>query len=116
MTVEAIRSELDMIVDAAVSSVPVEAIYLFGSFADGTAREDSDIDVYVVVADDMEMRDLHAIWAIRKKMVGKQKRGIDLLVGRQGKFDEWKTYFPSIESEIAEKGLRLYEQVSRRVG
>ena len=46
-----IQHELDVIVEGILQTVPAEAIYLFGSYANGTPNEDSDLDIYVVVPD-----------------------------------------------------------------
>ncbi|MCL2775723.1 MAG: nucleotidyltransferase domain-containing protein [Oscillospiraceae bacterium] len=102
------RTEINEIVSSILSSVPALEIYLFGSFAKGTEREDSDYDFYVVIPDDSGMRELEANWAIRYSLVGKQKRSIDMLVGTQSKFNRRKDYFYSIENEIKDTGVKLY--------
>ena len=105
---EAYRAEINDIVDSILSSVPALEIYLFGSFANGIEREDSDYDFYVVIPDDSGMREREATWAIRGELVGKQKRGIDMLVGTQSKFNRRKDYLYSIENEVMESGVKLY--------
>ena len=105
---EAHRAEINEIVDSILSSVPALEIYLFGSFANGIEREDSDYDFYVVIPDDSGMREREATWAIRGGLVGKQKRGIDMLVGTQSKFNRRKDYLYSIENEVIESGVKLF--------
>jgi len=50
--------------------MPIEAVYLFGSFAKGTANKDSDIDVALVVnhfdGDYFEV--IPPIWRLREKI------------------------------------------------
>ncbi len=46
---DSIRSELDTLTKIIVDTVPVEQIYLFGSYAYGTPHTDSDLDLYVVL-------------------------------------------------------------------
>jgi len=101
------RTEVNEIVKSILSSVPALEIYLFGSFASGTAREDSDYDFYVVIPDDSDMREREATWAIRGA-IPRQTRGIDMLVGTQSKFNRRKEYFYSIENEVIEKGVKLH--------
>ena len=44
----AIRQNLDEISQIIAQTVPVESLYLFGSYAYGTPCKDSDLDLYVV--------------------------------------------------------------------
>jgi predicted nucleotidyltransferase len=47
-----IQKKLEAIKDAVLHVVPnTEAIYLFGSYANGTPQDDSDLDIYVIVPD-----------------------------------------------------------------
>jgi predicted nucleotidyltransferase len=57
---ETIRAELDKLTELIVNAIPVEQIYLFGSYAYGTPHKDSDLDLYVVLKDGLPMRDLDA--------------------------------------------------------
>ncbi|MCL2059179.1 MAG: nucleotidyltransferase domain-containing protein [Oscillospiraceae bacterium] len=99
-------SEINEIVNIIHNVIPVIEIYIFGSFANGTAGEDSDYDFYVVIPDN-SLRAREATWKIREALVGKQKRGIDMLVGTQSKFkNNINTY--SIENEVAKTGVKLY--------
>ena len=41
-----IQAEIDKLKDLIVNAVPVEQIYLFGSYAYGTPHKDSDLDFY----------------------------------------------------------------------
>jgi len=43
------NDEIIKIKDAIVSAVDVEKLYLFGSYAYGTPRDDSDYDLYFVL-------------------------------------------------------------------
>jgi hypothetical protein len=55
---EAIRAELDKLTELIINAIPVEKIYLFGSYAYGKPHKYSDLDLYVVLKDDISMRDL----------------------------------------------------------
>ena len=81
-------------------------IYLFGSFADGTNRDDSDCDLYIVVEDsktDWYDQTIQAYKAIRPV----RTRPVDILVGTNSVFEKRKQY-PGIEHEVSEKGVLLY--------
>ncbi|MDR2547387.1 MAG: nucleotidyltransferase domain-containing protein [Lachnospiraceae bacterium] len=101
------QAEINEIVNIILSSVHALEVYLFGSFANGTENEESDYDFYVVIPDESEVREREAIWAIRGAIT-KQTRGIDMLVGKQSKFNRRKNYFYSIENEVKETGVKLH--------
>jgi predicted nucleotidyltransferase len=100
------QQNLDLIKESVLQAVPAEAIYLFGSYAYGTPREDSDLDVYVVVPDDTA--ELGELYADIVGLIG-QKRifELDLLLGRSGVFNRRKNG-PTLERVIAQKGTILY--------
>ncbi|MCL2772745.1 MAG: nucleotidyltransferase domain-containing protein [Oscillospiraceae bacterium] len=101
------RVEINEIVNSILSSVPASEIYLFGSFAKGTERDDSDYDFYVVIPDEIGMHELEASRAINRR-ISRRTRGIDMLVGTQSKFNRRKDYFYSIENEVKETGVKLH--------
>ena len=100
--------EIKGIVDAILSAVPAVAIYLFGSFANGTAADDSDYDFYVVVPDGVQP--LESTWKIKRtlrKSVNRT-RNVDMFVGTESKFNEYKNTISFIEGEVARTGVVLY--------
>ena len=101
------KTEINEIVGAILSAVPAVEIYLFGSYANGTATADSDYDFYVVIPDD-SIRAREATWKIREKLIGRQKRSIDMLVGTQSKFNKYKDSISFIEGEVARAGVKLH--------
>ena len=46
-----INEEIEQIKNIIVNTIPLEKLYLFGSYANGTQREDSDYDFYAVIPD-----------------------------------------------------------------
>jgi predicted nucleotidyltransferase len=62
--IDNIKQNLDKISQIITKTVPVESIYLFGSFAYGTPSKDSDLDLYVAFKDELPMREIDAITAI----------------------------------------------------
>ena len=92
--------------DRIVEQLSPLKVYLFGSFADGTSKEDSDYDFYIVVEDsktDWYDQTLQAYKAIRPV----RKRPVDILVGTNSTFERRKQ-FPGIEREVYQKGVLLY--------
>ncbi|GHV88575.1 hypothetical protein AGMMS50267_09350 [Spirochaetia bacterium] len=103
-----LKTYLEAVTKAIVENVPVEEIYLFGSFAYGTPDDDSDIDLYLVFKDDMNMREYEAIATARKVMFGMQNRSIDLLGQKKQQFLYRSTGFATIEKDVSQKGVKLY--------
>jgi predicted nucleotidyltransferase len=101
-----IESELNLIKESVLQTIPAEAIYLFGSYAYGTPNEESDLDIYVVVPDDVEsLPELQG--DIRRLLWKKKSVPLDLLVGRSSVFNRRKNG-PTLERVIAQKGALLY--------
>ena len=98
--------EIMEIVEAIRNAVPVLEIYLFGSYAMGVAKEDSDYDFYVIIPDE-GMRDIEATWKIQGA-IQKRAKGIDMLVGTKSKFDKYKNTISFIESEVFRTGVKLH--------
>ncbi|MCL1819163.1 MAG: nucleotidyltransferase domain-containing protein [Oscillospiraceae bacterium] len=100
-------NDLKIIKESVLQAVSAEAIYLFGSYAYGTPRDDSDIDIYVVVPDGTtELGELYAdiIGLVRKN---KGRLDLDLLMGCSSVFNRRKNG-PTLERVIAQRGAVLY--------
>jgi predicted nucleotidyltransferase len=103
----AFMDEIEIIKQKLIEQVNPICIYLFGSFARGTAHADSDLDFYIIV-DDGE-KDLHAVAASAYKAIRDVKqRPMDILVGTKSGFDERKDQF-TVENEVFHKGILIYE-------
>ncbi|GHT87233.1 hypothetical protein FACS1894137_14150 [Spirochaetia bacterium] len=106
--IDSIRNELDTLTKIIVDTVPVEQIYLFGSFAYGTPHKDSDLDLYMVLSDEAPMQDLEAMDAIGLAIYKEQNRAIDLLVHKKDKFLDRSTGMTTIEKVVSTEGIKLY--------
>lgn len=104
-----INDDIENIKNIILQTVLCEKIYLFGSYAYGTPNVDSDYDFYVVVPDDsMRPSDVTDIiyHALYKKT---NKKPVDILVKRSADFEMRKNLI-TLENEISNKGVVLYEQ------
>lgn len=102
--------EIEMIKDKLVEQLNPVGVYLFGSFANGTARADSDFDFYIVVNDNET--DLHAVATSALKAIRHLKqRPVDILVGTKSRFEERKNQY-TVENEVFRKGVLLYGSAS----
>ena len=102
-----IKQELEEITKIITDTVPVETIYLFGSYAYGTPHKDSDFDIYIVFKDDMPMRIIEAIHSIRFAMASMKTKPIDFLGLKRDRF-LYKKNYATIERKIAREGIKLY--------
>jgi predicted nucleotidyltransferase len=102
-----IKPELDEITKIIADTVPVESIYLFGSYAYGTPQKDSDLDLYIVFKDEMSLLVIDAIHLIRAAMNSIKTKPIDFLGLKKDRFLHKKNY-ATIERKIARDGIRLY--------
>ena len=84
-----------------------EKIILFGSYAYGTPREESDIDIYAVLKDGSKK----PILALQDINIGfvkhKYYEDVDVLANYKSRF-EWRSKQLTIERTIASKGVVLY--------
>ena len=86
-----------------------EKIILFGSYAYGTPREESDIDIYVVLKDGGKK----PILALQDISVGfvrhKYYETVDVLANYKSRY-EYRSTGPTMERTIARKGVVLYDR------
>jgi len=104
---KSIRDELDTIKDLIIKTVPVGKIFLFGSYADGKPDADSDLDIYVVMSDKAEIKEIEAMKLIRKVIRNKKTMPVDIVVGKEKKFNRRKSSM-TIESQIEKNGILIY--------
>jgi len=105
--IDDIKQNLDEISQIIAKTVPVESIYLFGSYAYGTPNKDSDLDIYVVFKDELSMRELDAITAISKAIRPVKKMPMDILGLKQNRFHDRKLY-ATLERKIVREGIKIY--------
>jgi len=101
-----VTDELLRIKDAIVQAVPAVKIYLFGSYANGLANEDSDYDIYVVIPDG-SIRPIEAIQSIYRSMRGQREKPMDILAGTVETFER-RSKQVTLERKIADEGVLLY--------
>jgi len=105
-----VNQELLTIIEAIKSAIPVERIYLFGSYANGTPTEDSDYDIFVLIPDD-GMKPLDAMREARFSLIPlNRKTPIDILADYISRFEQ-RRKLNTIERKVASEGVVLYERV-----
>jgi predicted nucleotidyltransferase len=98
--------EIEQIKEKLVRQLSPEKIYLFGSFAEGTADEGSDVDIYIIVKDDTEnLVDLTV--EAYKSIRNVRSRAVDIIIGTESRFESRKNR-AGLENEVLNKGVLLY--------
>jgi predicted nucleotidyltransferase len=94
--------------DRIQNAVEPERIILFGSYAYGVPREDSDYDFYVVLPDS-SMKPILALQTIYRNLGDTGMVPVDVLANYKTRFEE-RSRLPTIERKIANDGVVLYER------
>ena len=102
-----IQGDLDVIVKKINDILPEAQVYLFGSYAAGTQRHDSDIDLCVVVPK-FEVTQMQTIHSIRDAINDLTRLPIDILAFRKNDFEERAKFRSTIQFTIVNKGVLLY--------
>jgi len=103
----AIKEELEKLKELIIQTVPVEQIWLFGSYAYGTPHKDSDLDLYVVIKDDVQTRLIDVGINIRLAISRKKSMPVDIITNTLGRYNE-RSKFPTLERTITRKGIKIY--------
>lgn len=80
-------------------------IYLFGSYATGTANKDSDIDL-LLLKDSISSRSKEMVEA--RKLLGGMNNAFDVLVATSEEFEFYRHEAGSVYREISERGKLIY--------
>lgn len=98
--------EIEELKEQFVEKLSPVQIYIFGSYAEGTQKEDSDFDFYIIVND--ENRNIKKLTIEAYKSIREiKKRPVDIIVGTKERFETRKR-IPSVEYEVANKGVLIY--------
>jgi predicted nucleotidyltransferase len=103
----AIQAELDKLKELIINAMPIEQIYLFGSYAYGKPHKDSDLDLYVVLKDDIPMRDLDAGLQIRMAIARKKSMPVDIIAKKKKDFTD-RLEDITLERIVKRDGIRIY--------
>lgn len=100
-------NEIEKLKECIVEQLLPMQIYLFGSYANNTYTNESDLDFYIVVKDDVA--DIPAETARAYKAIRRVKqRPVDIVLGTRSRFEARKE-IPSVEYEVYRKGILLYD-------
>ena len=93
-------------VEALRAKLPVREVWLFGSHAEGTANEHSDVDLFVVLEDGHGLK--QPTLACRRAVSDlRERQPLDMVALAEMQWRDEAVRKFSIYGEIAEKGVRL---------
>jgi len=104
---KAVQIELDKLKELIINAIPVEQIYLFGSYAYGKPHRYSDLDLYVVLKDEVTLRDLDAGLQIRMAIARKKSMPVDIIAKKKKDFMD-RLNGITLERIVNRDGIKLY--------
>jgi len=105
----AVNQEIRKIADTIRQTVPVERIYLFGSYAYGQPNEGSDYDFFLIIPEGM--RAIEARQQAKRSLIPLRLRTpVDVLASTQSDFSDMRNMINSIQKEVAQKGVLLFDR------
>ncbi len=105
-----LREALDQAVAAIVEIAHPELVILFGSWAEGTARPDSDVDLLVVADYDKRSETYGAIYDILRSALG--DRDFDLILTPLDRWPRARTIIGMINYEADRYGVKLIDRAA----
>ncbi|MEI7726349.1 MAG: nucleotidyltransferase domain-containing protein [Bacteroidota bacterium] len=102
--IKKIANQISMIL---VSGIDARQVYLFGSYAQNNATNDSDIDIFVV-ADLSGKKKIEITQKARRLLLKKVFMPVDILVCDINDFNNRKDNLSTFEYLIATEGQKLY--------
>jgi len=104
------NQDIQTIAEVIRQAVPADKIYLFGSYAYGTPHAHSDYDFYIIIPED-SMRPIEAMQkAYRALYPLDDIPAVDVVASTQKSFDVMQNRVNTIEKDVAQKGVLLYER------
>ena len=98
--------DLTDVIRSLYDAFPLDRVYVFGSQARGDAREDSDVDLLVVL-NERPNDPVDAIYQIRSHIHARTDVAIDVIVSWSDRFRERKEQPWTLEHTVATEGLAV---------
>lgn len=98
--------QLDEIVRRLVKALSPQRIILFGSYAHGTPRPESDLDIMIVMPDDAPNR--YELSRRAYAVLGDIDLPVELHFSRAAQFERFSTVIGSLQREVKRRGHVLY--------
>lgn len=96
-------NDLKNLVDVIKNNLEIQQVIIFGSYANGTRDNESDIDICIITNEDKRKLDL--IRSIRQLLYPFITQPLDLLVYKKDEFEERSLLKNTLEYKIKREGL-----------
>ena len=84
-----------------------DKVYLFGSYASGRARENSDVDI-CIIKNDFAAKSEELLKV--KKMILNVDIPVDILLFKEADFTKRQNIWGSVQYEVFHNGIKMYEK------
>ena len=84
-----------------------DKVYLFGSYASGRARENSDVDI-CIIKNDFAAKSEELLKV--KKMILNVDKPVDILLFKEADFTKRQNIWGSVQYEVFHNGIKMYEK------
>jgi predicted nucleotidyltransferase len=101
-----IKDDLSAIVHEINALLPDAKVYLFGSYATETQKDDSDIDLCVVAPEYHERR-MQVLYSLRVAIRDSTRLPVDILAFTNEEFERRSKMKPTIQYAVANEGVLL---------
>lgn len=103
------QEQIQQLINEIAAGYQPDKIYLFGSYADGTATKDSDIDLFIIKETNERWidRNINA----RSSIINYPYVGMDIIVYTPKEFEEAKLKFMNIGKIAVNTGKLMYERI-----
>ena len=108
MAVDAVPAEL---LQAVVDHFNPRRVILFGSRARGSARDDSDHDLLVIVDDDIASEKLH--WRSLHEARKRYRKSVDIVAFRQSTYDDQAGIVGTLAHMVDADGIVVFDREHR---
>jgi len=101
------QERIKEIIEKIKDSTQPDKVYLFGSYASGTAKENSDLDICIIKNN---FKDKNEELIKAKKAVFDFGIPMDILLFKEDSFAKRQNLWGSVQYEIFNKGIKMYEK------
>jgi predicted nucleotidyltransferase len=102
------EAQIQQLVREIVEGYQPEKIYLFGSYANGIANEDSDIDLFIVKNTSARKKD--RVEQVLHSLKNYPSTGVDFIIYTPQEVELTKNYITNIAQEAIKTGRLMYER------